>query len=49
MEIKLIICPCGMFCKDCLLSSIVDEGLVRGIFWYFMFHTPVHLFLWFLL
>jgi len=34
-------CPCGFFCKDCLREMIDYEGMLRGIFWHIIFHTPL--------
>jgi len=35
------LCPCGFFCKDCLIDEIHDSGVLKGIFWHIMFHTPL--------
>jgi hypothetical protein len=42
---RFSLCPCGFFCKDCLIISINREGILKGIFWHIVFHTPLG-FLW---
>lgn len=36
---KFSFCPCGFFCKDCLIGEIRYEGALKGIFTYIKWHS----------
>jgi hypothetical protein len=43
----ITLCPCGMFCGDCLIESIQAEGIIGGIFWHIVLHSPLgHIWAW---
>jgi len=36
---KFSFCPCGFFCKDCLMGEIYNKGPLKGIFCHIQYHS----------
>jgi len=36
---KFSFCPCGFFCKACLMMEIRDRGALKGIFYHIVYHS----------
>ena len=36
---KFSFCPCGFFCKGCLMMEVRDRGVLKGIFYHILYHS----------
>lgn len=43
---KFNFCPCGFFCKECLMMEVRSQGSLRGILYHIFYHTPLGKIYW---